>query len=50
MRNFGRSPAVTCKSDAFRSIISSRSRRRFTPEGLLDDEGVDGDGVIEGGL
>src|SRR5688500_15283425 len=31
MRSFGRSPATTCRSEAPRSVISSRSWRRFTP-------------------
>ena len=50
MRSFGRSPAVMCRSDAFRSIISSSSSAQVHAEGLLDDVGVDGDEVIEGGL
>src|ERR1035437_389723 len=31
MRTFAHSPAVMCRSDAPRSIISSRSERRLTP-------------------
>jgi hypothetical protein len=38
-----------CKSEAFRSIISSSRTRRFTPEGLLDEVGVDAAEVIREG-
>src|ERR1700722_690915 len=31
MRSLGRSPAVICRSEASRSIISSNNWRRFTP-------------------
>src|SRR5687767_10536723 len=33
IRSFGRSPAVMCRSDASRSIISSSSVRRLIPVG-----------------
>src|SRR6185437_12112314 len=33
MRSFGLSPAVMCKSDASRSIISSRSERKLIDDG-----------------
>ena len=32
-RSFGRSPAVMCRSEASRSIISSRSERRLRLDG-----------------
>src|ERR1700704_917237 len=39
-RSFGRSPATTCKSEAFRETISSSRERRFTP--CCGDGGPDG--------
>src|ERR1035437_1379839 len=59
MRTFAHSPAVMCRSDAPRSIISSRSERRFTPVAVgavmsyrLRDAGEEGwtSGASCGGL